>query len=85
MVRTGLERVGLLPVLGSPTCPQCGAEYRPRPSTAVRPEAAETRSAPTEATGGSATSRYRTLRRLAPKQRHPYWLCVRYSRTSLSR
>ena len=91
IMRVGLERLGLLPVLGSPSCPQCGAGYRPSPSrpTVTGDIGSMTNKAPDavdESGGGAgAPDRYRMLRKLVPKQRHPYWLCARFGRSDLSR
>jgi SAM-dependent methyltransferase len=72
-VRTKLETLGLLPIPGSPTCPQCGEPHRPQ------------RSSPHSAATSSQGDRYRRLRSLAPKQRRPYWLCALLRRSTLSR
>lgn len=71
--RLALERAKVLTRPGSPTCPQCGARYRyasgptsPVPSEPDSPH--------------GARRGYDLARRLAPKARHPYYLCARFTR-----
>jgi SAM-dependent methyltransferase len=75
--RTLLERYGLLPILGAPACPQCGAAH------GSANQVTETRSR--GPAGTKEAGRYATLRRMTPKQRHPYWLCALYKRASINR
>jgi SAM-dependent methyltransferase len=76
VLRTSLERLGILPILGSPTCPQCGMGYMPRNATSKTGYGDTT---------ADSSDRYRALRRFGPKQRRPYWLCALYSRDSVNR
>lgn len=90
LLRTSLERLGVMRPPGSPSCPQCGALYTGRrgaePSVDSRP--ADAGAAPAiSATapdgggeGGDAGLGYRVLRTVTPKSRHPYWLCAAYRR-----
>jgi hypothetical protein len=71
-LRVQMERVGLLPVLGSPSCPQCGETYLAG------------RGDDRHGGGGRAGNRYRALRSAVPKQRRPYWLCARFTRSRLN-
>jgi hypothetical protein len=73
VLRVQMERMGLLPILGSPSCPQCGNAY-----------GLDRHDATTASSPSSTGSRYRALRRLVPKQRHPYWLCALFTRRALS-
>lgn len=91
--RQALERLGVLTPPGSPSCPQCGARYTGRPGGATTPASSASPASATAgasaaggpsdtagATGGQASSRYRRIRDLAPKARHPYWLLALYRR-----
>jgi hypothetical protein len=73
--RLMLERAGLLRRPGTPSCPQCGARYRYATASSAEP-------GPTASANGSAGPRrgYDVARRLAPKARHPYYLCARFRR-----
>ena len=75
--RLMLERAGLLRRPGTPSCPQCGARYRYATASSLEP-------GPTASANGSAGPRrgYDVARRLAPKARHPYYLCARFRRVS---
>lgn len=83
--RQALEQLGVLTPPGSPSCPQCGTRYtgrrpptdHPDRAAAAAPDGAEA-AAPTS--GRQAGARYRTIRNLAPKARHPYWLLALYRR-----
>lgn len=68
VARQALERFGVLHPPGSPMCPQCGAPY------------SGTRTATTAKTEHGVSRRYRMLRKLSPKARHPYWLLALYVR-----
>lgn len=76
--RLALERAGLLVRPGTPSCPQCGARYR---YAAASPSRAADRTASANGSGGRRRG-YDLARRLAPKARHPYYLCARFRRTT---
>jgi SAM-dependent methyltransferase len=88
LARQVLERAGVLTPPGSPSCPQCGARYTGRagttPDAAARPPAGpvgpDDGAPPDGDAPGRASSRYRRIRQLAPKARHPYWLLALYRR-----
>jgi len=71
-----LERAHVLTRPGSPTCPQCGAPY-PHASNGAGPPRS-----PADGAGQPSRRRkgYDLARRLAPKARHPYYLCARFRR-----
>ena len=79
VLRTSLERVGILHRSGAPSCPQCGEAYG-------RQTASTDASAPP---GGTASGRRLlrstspAVRRLVPRSRHRYWLGALYERTGV--
>lgn len=84
VARQALEAIGVLAPPGSPSCPQCGTRYTGRRRRGDRSPAADPSSTGPPPgrvdTGGQAGARYRTIRELAPKSRHPYWLLALYRR-----
>lgn len=79
VARLALERAGLLEVLGSPSCPQCGTAWTGgRPPTTPSPATPTTPTDGPDGGGGRASGAYRRIRGLAPKARHPYWLLALY-------